>query len=152
MSHMKKRMYLLLALLSFASCAPAQEVTQATRQGWAGGVCCVSGVNYTVTVLLKHQEPKTVEVEKIYLQGQHGMEGTVQSTGALPEGTRCTITFGTRRDETRDIRIMPIDPNELRQPDMRQFEGQALLILKVDGKPMEVIVTEFQEMPYLAYP
>ena len=149
---MKKMFQTLIVIVFFTSCAPGQEVMQATRQGWAGGVCCVSGVNYNVTVLLRNQSPETIEVEKIYLQGQVAMEGTVQSKGELKEGTVCTITFGTRRDETRDIRIMPIDHKEIKNNNTRQFEGAALLVLKINGKSMEVVVSEFEEMPYLAYP
>src|SRR5690606_20548210 len=101
---------------------------------------------------LKQQGLETIEVEKIYLQGQSAMEGFVQSTGEAEDGKRCTITFGTRRDETRDIRIMPIDPKEITRADTRQFEGTALLILRVNDQLTEVIVREFEEMPYLAYP
>lgn len=42
----------------------AQTVKKATRQSWAGGVCCVSGVNYNVFLDTK-LSAKKVSVEQV---------------------------------------------------------------------------------------
>ncbi len=49
-----RRMLLMLVIGLICQTAFSQQVsvTSATRQGWAGGICCVHGVNYTVNVLV----------------------------------------------------------------------------------------------------
>lgn len=38
------------------------SVTSATQQGWAGGICCVHGVNYTVNVkVILNKQPITFD-------------------------------------------------------------------------------------------
>lgn len=151
---MKYLLSTLLLVLTFAS--NAQEVVKATSQGWAGGVCCVSGTNYAVT-FKSSSGPDAYKIEEIWLSNQ-----ARPLSGTLAQATKgeVIVNFGITRDETYNHEILPPDDIKvdeeatrhdalLQKPD---FKGVALIVLKKNGKKMKVIVEKFEELPFLAYP
>ena len=124
----------------------SQEIIKATSQGWAGGVCCVSGTNYSVTFLLK-DTPKTIEIEGVYLQNTDKLYSTLSHPLVQKDGTYYTVNFPTRFDENDRYLEKEIKPIVT-----KNFDGKALILLKIDKKTVEIVVTEFESMGFLAYP
>lgn len=142
---MFRALFFFVLLLS-AFHGKCQEIIKATSQGWAGGVCCVSGTNYSVTFLLK-DTPKTIEVDGVYLQNTGKLYCTLSHPLVQKEGTYYTVNFPTRFDEN-DRYI----EKEITVVERRAFEGKALILLTVDKKAVEIIVNEFEYLDFLAYP
>lgn len=126
-----------------------QTVVKATSQGWAGGMCCASGTNYAVTLLLD-TEPKDFRVEGIYLQGSGKMGATnVIHTISMENKIIYSIHFGNvfNNNEYPEMTKEKIEVIE-----QRKFDGKALIELNINGKSINVIVEEFEMLEFLAYP
>lgn len=127
----------------------SQTIVKATVQGWAGGVYCVSGSNYSATILLA-TSPKEISVNGVYLQNSGKMEGTIVSENETPDGMFINVKFGTRVDEydaydnINKEKIVPIE--------YKSFEGAAFIELNIDGTTVDVIVEQFEMLEFLAYP
>lgn len=136
---------IILSILSFSSFG--QTVLKATSQGWAGGVCCVSGTNYSVVFELP-KSIKKFEVDSVYLQTYGWIPSTLYPEYSVENERRINLSFGIRQDENS-----PYLYNEvLEKPIIRNFEGAALIILKVNGKQVEKTISSFEELMFLAYP
>lgn len=127
----------------------SQTVVKATLQGWAGGVCCVSGSNYSATILLP-SSPKEISVNGVYLQNSGKMEGTIVSKIETPDGMFITVNFGTRVDDNDAYDY--IRKEQIVSIEYKSFEGAAFIELNVDGMVVGVIVEEFEMLEFLAYP
>lgn len=128
--------------------ANGQTLVKATSQGWAGGVCCISGTNYTATLLFA-KEPTTITVEGVYLQNTGKIEASIvkQVTGEI--GTYYLIQFGNTINHTE---YPEMTKQKIEVTERRNFEGNALIVLIINGKPTDVIIEEFEQLMFLAYP
>lgn len=134
-----------LSFLSFSSFG--QTVVKSTSQRWAGGVCCVTGTNYSVVFELP-TSVKSIEVDSVYLQTFGWVPSTLYPEYSVENKRRVNLNFAIRRDENS-----PYMHNEvIEQPITRNFEGAALIVLKVNGKRIEKTISSFEELRFLAYP
>lgn len=136
---------IILSILSFSSVG--QTVLKATSQGWAGGVCCVSGTNYSVVFELS-KSIKKFEVDSVYVKAYGWAPITLHSEYSVDNKRRINVSFESRRNE--------YDPylydRAVLIPFIRNFEGEALIILKVNGKRVDKTISSFEELMFLAYP
>lgn len=135
----------------------SQEVVNATRLRWASGPCCSRGTSYAVYLCLDRQHIGTVEVEKVYLPGTSAVEGEVRLDYAQYGGVTYAITFGIAHDDRNNDwpypeRMPSTHVEVVEEKDIREFQGEALLILRINGRLTEVPVMEFAELPSIARP
>lgn len=135
---------------AISSIAYGQEVTKSTSQGWSGGVCCRSGVSYVVHVKLP-KAAKNVELKSVYLRGEGWLQGGVYSPSG--DNQNFQVSFGTYRDSSNRFDTYEIEPIVVKEnrPDPI-FKGDALIVLSVDGKDVNIEVEGFEGLPHLAYP
>lgn len=139
---------LLLIAFLFYNYNNAQTVKKATRQSWAGGVCCISGVNYNVYLDSK-LSIKKVSIHKIWLKNYGLIQGSVSE---LPnEKNTLIVSFGYKRNQL-DKPILDIKRVETRDADVPAFEGMAMVILIVRGKKVYIEVEDFEDLKKAAYP
>lgn len=136
-----------LFLIFLSSSSIGQTILKATKQDWAGGVCCISGTNYSLVFNLP-KSVKTLEVDSVYLQTYGWVPSTLHPEYLVDKQRRVNLSFSLRRDENS-----PYLYNEvLEQPNFRRFDGAALIILKVNGKRVEKTIASFEELMFLVYP
>lgn len=133
---------------SFLFSANGQTVVKATEQGWAGGVCCRSGTNYTATLLFA-KEPTTISVDGVFLQNGGKMEATIVQVTPLTKETYYMIHFGTSHNQNE---YPEMTKQKIEVTERRNFEGKALIVLIINGKPKDVIIEDFEQLKFLAYP
>lgn len=142
---------IVIIFIIVSSLAYGQKVTKATSQRWAGGVCCRSGVSYVVTLSLE-KPTKNVELYSVYLRGYGWIKGGMYSPAG--DDQHFQVSFGTYRDDSEIIdtyRIQPIKVEKKEEADL-VFNGEALIVLKVNGKDVKIEVDRFEALPHLAYP
>lgn len=141
--------YLVYIFFALSTISYGQEVTKATSQGWAGGMCCRTGINYVVNISLPKPVEK-VELKAIFLRGEGLIHGGIYSPGG--DNQNFQVNFGTSEDYSRHVeQIIVIDKNK-ELLEMPYFSGEALIILLVKGKEVKVEVDGFEALPYVAYP
>lgn len=65
---MKKLIFLTSLIISFLSFSQSESFTiTGTKQHWAGGVCCSSGVNYSLRITAKDLDLNDYGIDSIYL-------------------------------------------------------------------------------------
>lgn len=142
-----KRFIFVSLIVFFAQFSIAQTVLTATSQGWVGGVCCVSGINYNVVFDLPNSV-KTFEVDSVFVQNIGWMSSTLYLVNKDDSARKMNVffQFGTGEMDNEYVEKIKERPKNL------NFEGAALLVLKINGKRVEKIITSFEQLQFLAYP
>lgn len=134
----------------------AQTVTKATSQQWAGGPCCKSGTDYRVYITTGTSNA-TLEIEEVWLADYGLLQGWECSTEPATAGC---IGFGISHDDSSrgwDVDDWGEDGRNTQEADthldeMPDFDGVALLLVNINGKQYELVVTRFTELAPVAYP
>ncbi|MFT5858306.1 MAG: hypothetical protein ACI865_000392 [Flavobacteriaceae bacterium] len=149
---MKASIALIFILLLKSSIS--QEVIKATRQNWAGGVCCVSGTNFHVTLKIR-QKLSDISIEDVWLQQDEPLVGSILKDPTSKNTYH--ISFGFSRNEIAEFdHLGAISEPKKDQSDVTkirpEFKAKALIILVVSGKKIEILIEEFETLSMLAYP
>jgi hypothetical protein len=143
----------LLTLLLIPAALTAQLVRfkDATRQSWAGGVCCAHGTNYVVN--LEVESAGNFQVDTIWIKGQPQPLTSLDLQRIYPGDSsryflqiRAGHTWGRmgwQNDEIIEVRKDKPAP---------EFEGEALVVYRLRGKQHRLEIPEIAELPYLAFP
>lgn len=146
-------------ILLFPICMSAQllQVKQATKQGWAGGICCSHGTIYQIQ--LRITQPKArIAIDSLWLDGllyamPHGDEvGTVLTTVEDSAGTTLNLQVQFSWNEfgynPRDLGFERKD-----QPFHRGQPGtDGVLFYHHRGSRHRFSLGDFKELPPIAYP
>lgn len=125
-----------------------QTISNASSQGWAGGICCVYGTNYIVDFEI-HEPVSQVELEKIYLVGYDNVSGSIVQILQEDGVAQYKISFGV---STNAYSITTEQSDVYTPTEQPEFDGSALILLTFDGKARELLIKEFTELPAIAYP
>ncbi|MES2800846.1 MAG: hypothetical protein V4638_12570 [Bacteroidota bacterium] len=136
-----KTLITLLLLLS-ASTIYAQKV-KATRQGWSGGVCCRSGVNYAIVLTWKTEcgVPKNFAVDSIYMDGLRFDKNMIR---IIKVKNNISLVFEHSHDEENP----PIEGEIMPHP----IIGANTIFFNSSARLEPLLVEEVEELMYLAYP
>ena len=140
-------LFVVLSFLFMHHMCSSQTILKATSQGWVGGVCCVSGTNYSVVFELP-TSVRSIEVDSVYLQTFGWVPSTLHPEYKVENTRRVNLNFEIRRDKHSPYMFNEV----LDHPITRNFEGAALIVLKVNGKRIEKTISSFEELGFLAYP
>ena len=141
------RIIYLFAFFSFlAPRANSQKIIQATTFAWAGGQCCVTGNDYTVTIEIKGKFDKIEGVQFILKKGGN-VYGRIYPVSYHNDITIFQVFMRTSIDHN-EIRIT----EEILPSEDYLIIGQAFIQLKMDNDLYEIIVPEFLQLAPVAYP
>ena len=160
---MNKLLILLVSGLMTFTALNAQKITELenTAQGWSGGVCCKSGVNYNFN--LQFEGFKNEVIPDTIWVGGYGIFLSVTDSplgyGANVQRTKTgkalkfRISVGTSHDEMDDFRHTGREP-EKPKPAPIEFAGVALLSYHEKGSSQRCfyIVKTIKELEYQDYP
>lgn len=141
--------FTLLLFLSIGSIVFGQTVVKATSQSWAGGVCCRTGTNFSVSIQVENG-CKSIGLKEIWLKGEGLLTGIIYPLAPIEKNGQVNITFRVSYDSNNYEIIR--ESIENRDEGMPEFEGDALILMIMDNKEYQIIVKEFESLPYLAYP
>jgi len=140
--------YLLLLPLFWISVSQvcAQTITEATTFKWAGGQCCVTGQDYTITIQMPG---KIEEIEGIQfiLKNNGSVYGRVYPVSYHKDTTVFQVFMRTQVDQNEIEILKEIDSSR-----EYEFNGEAFVEVKIDGKLYQLIVPEFVKLKSIAYP
>jgi hypothetical protein len=150
---------LFITLLLFTTALPAQmvQLKDATRQSWAGGVCCAHGINYVIQLNVASDAGSAgrFRVDTLWIKGvDHPfIQPEVQLTFT---GDSSKFTGVIHAGQTFDNRRMLLVQEELKEkaeaPPAPHFEGEALVVYHFRGKQRRLEIAAFQELVPLAFP
>jgi len=141
---------LTLLICSISLLGSSQKIIEATSQGWAGGVCCVTGTDYRVQISIKNVKDWTIQ--ETWLKGKsEPLNGQYFDLPNLKN--QAEIFFNTSKNGALEIKLDKEEKEEkkekIRKP---SFEGAALIILKNEDKTVRIEVEKFEILQFLAYP
>ena len=150
------RILFVLIFCVIGKCQHAQEfaLMRATSQGWSGGVCCRTGVNYNISFSTKDTLTK-FELDTLWIEDNFFLLNKKQNnptTVTLKNGKKIiSVWAGTSHDERNDYLIEnKIVEKKLKAP---KFQGAACIIYHdKKNKVKYFIVEKFEELVPLAYP
>lgn len=147
-----KQIVIFTFILFFSSQAFSQKIIKATSQGWSGGVCCASGTNYIV-ILEMNNTPYSIEIDKIYLQGNGELAGSIQPFANDTLNNSYLINFGISNNY-EPYKMEDYDLKEIKKDDdtIPEFDGTALIILLADGIRIPITVENFEILMPIPYP
>lgn len=140
---MKITILMLLAMIGSSSFA--QKVS-GTSQSWAGGICCSSGTNYTITIVFPDEiDAKCVDIDSLHLEGNVfcGDSWRAQLTDS-------TITLSFSKSYHRYDNY--IDPELITNPAKKRVISDESIYYRHKRKSYTLAITNMLELPYLAYP
>ena len=145
-----------LILCTFWKSHRAQEftVTKATSQGWAGGVCCRTGVNYHINFSTSDTVAK-FDLDTLWIGERFFLLDKKQNNPAtitLKNGKKIiSISVGTSCDERNDYLIEK--KIEEKKPKAPKYAGVACVIYRDKKNAVKHFVVEkFEALMFLAYP
>lgn len=141
---MKNILFTTLFLFPFLSFGQLPTVSKATSQGWAGGACCVSGTNYSITISGSEEILKDFKVNSVCIGGNKFDTSMVTVNAYTKENIKYIIlSMGIVNSEyPRDFKIIdktpPCPDNEV------NFNGcKSSYTLQID---------KVEELMFVAYP
>ena len=143
---MLRLIYFLAFIGLMTPMANAQKIIQATTFKWAGGQCCVSGQDYTVTLEIPGKLEE-IEGVQFILKNEGNVYGRVYPVSYHDEITVFQVFMRTRVDQNEIIikdEIIPVEEFK--------FAGEAFIQLKSNNKLYEIIVPKFVQLEHVAYP
>ena len=140
---MKNLILIIITLVSFQT-GLSQKNIEATSQKWHGGICCRTGINYSVSFEMD-KIAETMILDKIYLKGTGEIAGTISYTDKVTGERVYTVSFGTYSDRSGEIETIQTDNSPA-------FNGTALILATIDDKPIRIEIKEFKELNPIAYP
>lgn len=131
-------------LLSFAlSFSGYSQTVSAKKQGWAGGICCRSGMNYYLTITSEKGETLSLikEIDSVSIDGMlfEGSQLQIMKSDSI-----ITIHFGYSQDEIRNEYIGEETTRKTNLPN-KIFYRQRCANASLD-------IPDIIELFYLAYP
>ncbi|MFZ5553070.1 MAG: hypothetical protein ACOZCO_08140 [Bacteroidota bacterium] len=142
---MKTITFFLFLLISGGLLAQDFKVT-ATSQGWAGGICCRHGVNYSVTVTTGKLDIDSVNVMSVCIENKRYI---TSSLTVIKYKNSFTISFGYAAD---DHVYDGIDDEHIPKKDNEISCDKNLVIFKLNGEMFSLKIENVTQLPYLAYP
>lgn len=133
-------------LLVFTINASAQLVNvKATRQQWAGGICCVTGTNYTISISGGLDTLNKMEFKSVIIDNQEFIINKVVEDTNQDKIFHFSFSVSNNhhREEILDIKIEKIEDVVI-QPNSFNFIYQ--------GQVMSLEINNIEELMYLAYP
>ncbi|HLP11901.1 MAG TPA: hypothetical protein VK177_08230 [Flavobacteriales bacterium] len=121
---------------------------QATSQGWAGGVCCRSGINYSVTLTGKKGTLDDFKVSSVCIGGLQfeSAQINVRITDA-GDKTIVYLHMGTSHNDTE------YRPDGIKEETFKQGTCSDMQVNYSTGRKRQtVIIEKVDELEFLAYP
>ena len=140
---MKPFVFLSLILFYFQSFS--QKVS-GTSQDWAGGVCCSSGTNYSITIIFPEEiDAKCVDIDSLHLNGALFCGN---SWRAFITDSSITLSFGKSYHRYDNY----IDPELINNPLKNYSITDNNIYYRYKRKEYVLAIENMVELPYLAYP
>ena len=151
--------FLFTAFFSRTSLAQSLRLLHATDQTWAGGACCRTGVDYSLTF---QSIGKKIIPDSLFIGNQAFPLVTKEHPGIYPnlhiqrsgDSTWYSIQVGTSTD--RPEQIFPIDTLAMGHgnswPGVAPFHRAACLVYREGCKRMLLEIAAFEHLPRIAYP
>lgn len=151
-----KTIYSILIAVSFYSSFQAQTITlnNATSQSWAGGMCCATGTNYQISLIVDSPD-KNFKLDTLWIGRQFFAMNQNDGYTVIANHTKgksaYTINVGISsnhyREEYIDLKkeITPIVKAPI-------YSGEACLVYHSNKIRKQFEIKDFKELPYLAYP
>lgn len=135
--------YTLLLLFFNLSLSVYSQTVTAKKQGWSGGVCCRSGMNYYLTITCEKGETLSLirEIDSVSIDGMLFEASQLQINQS---DSVITIHFGYSQDEIRNEYI--------REEITRKTELANKIYYKQNHTNSSLKIPEVIELFYLAYP
>lgn len=134
-----KNILFILAFVSVSGAKAQVFKTSLTSQGWAGGVCCATGVNYTLTI-----SGNAAELEKLVITAVCVDKNYFEVFNASPVRTSNGKYYRTYSFSYTTNPYSPIDTVQDRKScdeNKIYLEGNKFLMIESRN-----------ELPYIAYP
>ncbi len=131
----------LLSINSFS-----QEISAtATRQRWAGGVCCVTGTNYVITIRGSLDSLNNAEFHEVYIDGHEFSINKKKDK----DNTYTILHYNfshsiNRQREIYDEKIIEINKDSIIQENH--------IVITYNGQRLKIPIESITELMYLAYP
>lgn len=137
---------LLFLLLSINFIAQSQIIkATATRQHWAGGVCCVTGTNYVITITGSIDSLNNSEFHQAYIDGNEfsiNKEKDTKNTYTI-----LRFNFGISKNHYREN--IKDDIEEIKK---ESFIKENFVSITYNGQSLKIPIEPITELFYLAYP
>lgn len=125
----------------------AQHVEKATMMRWAGGPCCIQGIEWSIQV----QFPKTAKVELLKAYSQEYGEVAPALT-KINDSTYIFAGDTSWNDSHNDYNINDEESLEKHKKTMPSFKGEFMWRYQINGVEKAIIVNDFETIPGPAYP
>lgn len=141
---MKTLLSLLLFLL--ANTSFSQKITAtATRQEWAGGVCCVTGTNYVITIKGSVDSLNNSEFHEAYIDGYEFSINKQKDKDNTY--TILHYNFSHSIDKRREIY-----DEEIIEIKKESFTQDNYIVITYNGERLKIPIEPITDLMYLAYP
>lgn len=141
---MKTLLSLLLFILTISVSAQLVNI-KATRQHWAGGVCCVTGTNYSISISGGLDTLNKMEFKSAIIDGNEFVINKVIDKTNQDKIFHFSFSVSQNhyREEIHDIKFEKTE-DVVNKPNSINFIYQ--------GQEMTIEINHIEELMYLAYP
>ena len=144
---MKSFLLFFFLLFSYKGYTQNFKVT-ATSQGWAGGICCRSGVNYNVTVSTGKLNIDSVKVLSVCVDTKRFTSSTLTVNKSK---NSFTVSFGYSVDGKKEIGDID-ETDKTNKSDNYKPCDENLIIFKLNGEIFSLNIEQIIQLEYIAYP
>jgi hypothetical protein len=138
--------FFLLSFILLSSFSLSQPISvKATRQHWAGGVCCTTGSNYTVSIFGSLDSLNKSEIKYVMIDGNEFIVNQV------PNKKNELRVFHFNFGISYDHRNEEIHLEKIKEVDHTKVKENYLVII-YNKQEMKIPITNIEELFYLAYP
>jgi hypothetical protein len=118
---------------------------KATRQHWAGGVCCVTGTKYTVAIRGSLDSLNNVEFKYAMIDGNaFSINKPIDKKGEWEiYHYEFNISIDKTREKITDEKITVVDKNLVQEN---------YLLISYNNQDIKIPIKEIEDLFYLAYP
>jgi hypothetical protein len=127
------------------------RLKEATRQGWAGGVCCVHGTNFSFSFLVSKKGRSSFSLDTLWTDGYcHPIAGIDQKMKFEKD---TTIHLYPKISFNDAYIYYPDKDISLNKQCYDPLKHGCLLIYRIDKKRYEMDLTPYvKELMFIAYP
>lgn len=153
--HMKTVILLLFLAIIHTFSAQTITITNATKQSWAGGICCATGTNYQISLKVSGIEKK-FKLDTLWI-GQKWFELSEQNSSLVKSERNGEVYYTINAGISENRYYKSIDIEEKIVPVKTVFSpaytGAACIQYRDNNRQKQLLsIKEFKELDFLAYP